>query len=146
MHQLRRLQNHASGLQLCSGLQCLLEEPVSPLQSQKIHTLKTSKGQASSGGKAHPIPMKMRALNAVSLSFFLRREWQSPSLQQSTYFKRKGHSPIKGRSRLWHKPLNGALDHEADVAYKINHVCPQPPRAGEPKGPKRTGNRAQPGS
>lgn len=136
------MQNHSSGLQLCSGLQRILEEPVSPLQSQKIHTSKNSKGQASYGDKAKPIPMKMRALNTILLSSFLMRQWQSPSLQQSRYFIQKGHSP-KGRSSLWHKPLSGALDHTADVAYKINHVCSKPALAGEPKGRKQMGNRAQ---
>lgn len=82
--------------------------------------------------------MKMRALNAVLLSSFLRIEWQSLSLQQSKYFKQKGHGSIKARSSLWNTPLSGAGAHAADVAYKINHVSLQPALTGEPKGPKQT--------
>lgn len=129
------MQNHSSSLQLCSELQRILKETVSPLESQKIHTLKNSKDQTRYRGKT-----QIRALNAILLSPSLMREWQSLSLQQSRYFKQKGHSPIKGRSSLWHKPLSGTLDHAADVAYKINHVCSKPALAGEPKGPKQTGN------
>lgn len=72
------------------------------------------------------------------LSSFLRTEWQSPSLQQSRYFKQKGHGSIKGRSSLWNTPLSGAGAHVADVAYKINHVSSEPAFTGEPKGPKQT--------
>lgn len=118
----------------------------STAKPKKSHATERQQGPSSLRGQSSPHPYQNEGTpNAVLLSSFLTRERQSPSLRQSRCFKQKGHGPIKGRSSLRHKPLNGAADHAADVAYKIQHVCSKPALAGEPKGPGQTGNGAQRG-
>lgn len=111
-----------------------LKETFQSVEKPKNSRLEKQQGPRQPQGQSSPRPYEMRALNASLPSSFLTSRSGRALLSNDVDFKQKGHGPIKGRSNLWNKPLKGALDPAADVAYKINHVCWKPALTGEPKG------------